>query len=350
MCRENWSCSNTTRCRKEKTANMKMRKCQKHSSDPNVPDGSPNSCTLRQQKSTHTDRHRIVLRPRSSKFVEIFRTTPVNTVCPNFYVLSHANGCGFVPLCTYCYLKSSFWHLNGQHVFNNRDKMLKEIRGWIRLDNLESYVLNAGNLSDSLSFEIYRPLIADLVEVFRQEAKDRPHTLLLVTKGGLKEVSVLLRLKPCDNIAISFSVNNPVAAATHEAGAATVEDRLEAARRLKKKGWRIRMRIDPIILGFDYGWITRQVKALKPERVTLGTLRAEHNLGRFVKTPILRALEKCSDLKSLARYPLKTRLKMYRDGIRILGTTCPVGLCEETYDIWRDVGLDIESNPCNCGG
>ena len=290
------------------------------------------------------------MRPRKSKFVEIFRTTPPKTVCPNFYVLAHANGCGFAPLCTYCYLKSSFWHLRGQHAFTNRAAMLREIRAWIRRDNLESYVLNAGNLSDSLSFEKHRPLMADLVELFRREAVGRPHTLLLVTKGGLKESRALLKTKPCANVAISFSVNNPDAAAKHEAGAAPAKDRLEAARRLKKRGWRVRIRIDPMILGFDYGWVTRQVKALKPERVTLGTIRAEHNLDRFVKTPLLRALERPSDPKSLARYPLNKRLKMYRDAIRILGRTCPIGLCEETYDVWHALGLNTEAKPCNCGG
>ena len=60
-----------------------------------------------------------VSRERSSRFVELFRTTPPRTVCPNFYVLRHANGCLFKPLCTYCYLKSSFWYLDRPHVFTN---------------------------------------------------------------------------------------------------------------------------------------------------------------------------------------------------------------------------------------
>jgi len=47
-------------------------------------------------------------------------------------------------------------------------------------------VLNAGNLSDSLCFERDRPLVESLVALFRREAEasGRPHTLLLVTKGG----------------------------------------------------------------------------------------------------------------------------------------------------------------------
>ena len=129
-----------------------------------------------------------------------------------------------------------------------------------------------------------------------------------------------------------------------------MKDRLAAARLLKKKGWRVRIRIDPMIKGFGYGWITRQVKALKPERVTLGTLRAERNLDRFATTSILRELEQPADRKSLARYPLQLRLRMYGDAIRILGKLCPIGLCEETYDVWHALGLKTEDKPCNCGG
>ncbi|MCX7935527.1 MAG: hypothetical protein N3A66_09765, partial [Planctomycetota bacterium] len=125
-----------------------------------------------------------VERPRRSRFVQIFRTTPAQTVCPNFYVLAHASGCRFNPLCSYCYLKSSFWFLRGRRqrqVFTNIGKMEREIRRWIDQDNLESYILNTGNLSDSLSFETVRPLMPRLIEIFRTQAerRHRPHTLLL---------------------------------------------------------------------------------------------------------------------------------------------------------------------------
>ena len=154
---------------------------------------------------------RVVLRERKSKFVEIFRTTPVQTVCPNFFVLPHANGCTFSPHCSYCYLKSSFRHTKGQHAFTNVEKIEKEARAWIQRDRLESYVLNTGNLSDSLTFEKRRPLVVKLVELFREEAENRgrKHTLLLVTKGGMAECRFLLSVRPCANVVVSFSVNNP---------------------------------------------------------------------------------------------------------------------------------------------
>lgn len=296
-------------------------------------------------------------RERKSKFVDIFRTTPANTVCPNFYVLAHADGCSFAPQCSYCYLKSSFWFLRSPEVFTNFDKMIAETRAWLARDELESYVLNTGNLSDSLVFEEARPLIGRLVELFREEAeaKGRRHSLLLVTKGGTRECAPLLEAAPCRNVIVSFSVNSPEAARDHERGAAPVEDRFAAARELKARGWRVRLRIDPMILGYDYAWTIEQVRAFAPERVTLGTLRAEANLPKFVENGLFDALEPApppaspTARKGLSRYPKNTRLALYRQAVEALRGLCPIGLCEETPDIWDALGLDKGAKSCNCG-
>jgi spore photoproduct lyase len=202
-----------------------------------------------------------------------------------------------------------------------------------------------------LAFERVRPLTAQLVELFRAEAeaKGRRHALLLVTKGGLRECQPFLGLAPCRNVIVSFSVNSPEAARDHERGAAPVEGRLEAARQLKSTGWRVRMRIDPMLLGYDYAWLIEQVRALGPERVTIGTLRAEPNLPKFVENGLFDALEPPTGKKGLARYPREQRLALYRQAIEALRGTCPIGLCEETPDIWDALGLDKAAKSCNCG-
>ncbi|OPZ30964.1 MAG: Spore photoproduct lyase [Lentisphaerae bacterium ADurb.BinA184] len=292
----------------------------------------------------------VRLRPRKTPFVSILRTTPPTTVCPNFYVLGHANGCAFAPLCSYCYLKSSLWHLDGPHVFTNTDSMLDEVRAWIAKDGLESYVLNAGNLSDSLVFEDSRPIVPLLVELFREHAEKpgRPHTLLLVTKGGAREAGTLLDAPPCANVIVSFSVNHPEAAERYEKGAASTRDRLETAGRLKRAGWRIRLRIDPMIRGYDYTGLAREVAALKPERVTLGSLRAEANLFRHAPHPVFEELSKPDDPRQYARYPWAERVAMYNSVLDILRGVCPLALCEETPQMWDETGLDKVGARCNC--
>jgi DNA repair photolyase len=281
--------------------------------------------------------------------VDIFRTTPPKTVCPNFYVLAHADGCTFSPQCTYCYLKSSFWYLGKPRAFKNLKRMVAEVERWIAKDNLESYVLNMGNLSDSLAFEADRPLIATLVETFRTQAEGRPHTLLLVTKGGRKECRSLFDVPPCDNVVVSFSVNHPEAARNYEKGAATVEDRFEAASELKRRGWRLRLRIDPMIHGYDYAATVNAVRRLRPERVTLGTLRAERSLPKYVENGMFNGLVRPEDPKGVARYPMDVRLALYRPAVVRLKDTCTVALCEEVAEVWDALGLDKDAKACNCG-
>lgn len=289
-------------------------------------------------------------RENREPFVELFRTTPVNTVCPNFYVLSHANGCLFSPQCSYCYLKDSAWYAQRHQVFTNLGKLEADVRAWIAQDGLETYVLNAGNLSDSLCFEEVRPLVGRLVGIFRDaERAGRPHTLLLVTKGGRRECEPLLATEPCANVVVSFSVNDDAAAADHEQGAAAPEDRFAAAETLKAAGWRVRMRIDPMIYGYDYADTIARVAALAPERVTLGCLRAEENLPRQGPAELFGVLEPPPEPSALARYPRELRMALYRPAVEALRGVCPVGLCEETPDVWAELGLPTDVPACNCG-
>lgn len=292
----------------------------------------------------------VTLAPRRSRFIELFRTTPPRTVCPNFHVLAHANGCAFAPMCGYCYLKSSFWSRPTPRAYTNTEALLREARRWIRRDGLESYVLNTGNLSDSLAFEADRPLMAALVELFRAEAeaRGRPHTLLLVTKGGPAECASILELPSCANVVVSFSVNHPEAAALHEPGAAPPADRLAAAATLREAGWRIRLRLDPMIAGYDYAETVSAVAAARAERVTLGTLRAEPGLLKISRDGLFSALEPPAEPGGLARYAWDTRLALYRPAVERLRPIGPVALCEEPVEMWDLLDLDRERILCNC--
>ncbi len=292
----------------------------------------------------------VIRRERKSGFVELFRTTPARTVCPNFYVLRHANGCRFQPSCSYCYLKSSFWYLDHPHVFTNKEDLFREVRAWIRRDDLESYVLNSGNLSDSLAFEVDRPITGELVLLFREcaEREGRPHSLLIVTKAGLERCKPLLALAPSPNVIISFSFNSPEAAAELESGAGTMEERLAAARELKGLGWRLRIRLDPIVRGFDYHPIALQIRDLGPELVTLGTLRAERGLRRFLPRRLAAGLEQNVDPRGLDRYPQLERIALYKQAADLIGGGVQLGLCEETREVWKAVRGDWKNSRCNC--
>lgn len=286
--------------------------------------------------------------PNPEPYLELLRTTPAKTVCPNFYLLDHARGCNFN--CSYCFLRDSEYGHKERRLFNDKERLFAEIEEWIDKDGLETYLANAGNMTDALSFENERPIWGELIELTREKAerRRRPHTLLVVTKGGLEYCRAFLEHKPTRNVIVSFSVNAPGAARDHEAGAATSDERLAAAARLKKLGWRVRLRIDPMILGYDYTGIVEKIAKLAPERVTLGTLRADPTLLQEVRGEGIFAELEEPEPESIARYPLATRMEMYGQVVKRLRDVTSIGLCEETEDVWNALGLDAENKTCNC--
>ena len=286
--------------------------------------------------------------PSPDSFFELLHKTPVNTVCPNFYLLDHARGCNFD--CSYCFLRDPEYHNKRRHVFTDSPRILAELRDWVGTDSLEAYLANTGNMADSLTFEKTRPLWAEMIEIMREHAemRGRPHTLLVVTKAGRESCGAFFAAKPCKNIIVSFSVNCPDAARDHESGAATPAERLAAARELQTRGWRVRIRLDPMILGYDYSWVIDEIKTLRPERLTLGTLRADPSL-----LPVVSGLDIFHSLVELEegaiwRYPLADRLQLYRQAVDRLAKTTSIGLCEETPEVWRALGLDVDNKTCNC--
>lgn len=287
---------------------------------------------------------------QSYPYVQIFRTMPVETVCPNFYVLDHARGCGFKQYCNYCYLKDPYYNYGERVVYTNLEQMTADVTAWIKNDDVEAHGLNSGNLSDSLSFEHARPLMGKLLDIFQQEAtaKGRRHSLILVTKGGVNECAPLLEHEPCENVIASFSLNTPSAAERLEAGAAPIAERLRAAKMLKQQGWRLRLRIDPMIAGENYETLARDIGEILPERVTLGSLRADYSLYVSLQLPEFSLLQPPESEEALARYPWEIRVGLYRPVVAILQPICSLGLCEESPAMWSAVGLDPEKPTCNC--
>jgi spore photoproduct lyase len=286
--------------------------------------------------------------PHPGKYIQLLRTTPAKTVCPNFYLFDHARGCNFN--CSYCFLRDIEYNRKERRLFSDTARMVAEIIEWVGQDNLETYLANAGNMTDGLSFENERPIWGTLIETMREHAtaKGRPHCLLVVTKAGLDMCGAFLEHEACPNVIVSFSINAADVARNHEPGAAATEKRLKAARKLKDLGWRVRVRIDPMIAGYDYAPVIDAVAELAPERVTLGTLRADPTLLPEVRGVDIFAKLEEPEPESIARYPLPLRMGMYKDAVARLSGRTSIGLCEETEDVWKELGLDYINKTCNC--
>jgi spore photoproduct lyase len=272
-----------------------------------------------------------IRRERKSKFVRLFDKTPPDVVCPHFYELILSNGCPYD--CSYCYLKLTFRGRTEPILFQNGwDSVRSEI------DKVASGVFSTGELADSLA--VIPPLLPRALDYFKvQENK----FLLMVTKSI--NTGILRERKPSMNLILSFSVNSIPASTQFEVSAPHPMKRIEEARQMAELGWRVRIRLDPIILesGLEpYEFICKQIAAIKPERVTLGTLRHYPGLFRFLPHAPRRGLTKAADGRM--RYSESQRINTYEQIASWLGFQ--PSLCKETREVWGKLGWKFYG--CNC--
>lgn len=273
----------------------------------------------------------ITKRERKSPFVKLFDKTPPGVVCPHFHELVLSNGCPYD--CKYCYLRLTFRGKTKPVLFTNSWQQVEE-----ELDAMPKGVFSTGELADSLA--VIPPLLEQALDYFSSQGE---RYLLLLTKST--NIEILLNREASKQIIVSFSVNSLKAAQLFEKGAPDPLKRIEVAKQLKDRGWRVRIRIDPIILqsGIEnYELICRELAEINPERVTIGSLRQYPGLFRFAPDAPRDGLMRSADGRM--RYLLETRLKVYQQIKSWLGFQ--PALCKETEEVWQALGW--QQIGCNC--
>lgn len=272
---------------------------------------------------------------------------PKGIVCHRFPVFSWANGCPYS--CAYCYLRQTLHRQQSKMVvWTNYEAMEREIKNWLkRRKGVE--LLNAGELADSAAIRCYSTSLLGQA----LQALSGSEGIYFLTKGDFRVIKEwmggLLAVDPSyfQNMVIAFSINADPAAAGWEIGAPTPDARLTAAKILREKGWRVRIRIDPMIpfRGWqkEYENVAEIVNFIQPERVTLGSLRANAGLRKRLP-PDLRVYLLHDDYVG-GKYCIRPdlRLTMYRFiGGRL---EMPFSLCKETREMWKESGA---KGPCVC--
>ena len=312
----------------------------------------------------------LVLTAPTAELVRRFKTDK-SMICPHFHIVTTmSNGCVFS--CEYCYLQATYramWPCMKVNV--NFDKILKKLFS-ISLTNNNANLsthFNMGELMDALAFE---PIIG-AVSFFLEHLDDKSFAnseLVLLTKSN--EVTALcsgIKRFPAaaERIVPAWSLNTPQAATSYEHGSASIDQRLQAAKEAQDAGYRIRLRIDPMIpYGADESYLEEYEKlvhdifdrGLNPEVITLGSLRYENAVipiakRRFPNTDLFDLpLVRTGNDKN--RLPFDIRLQMYKTviaAIREHNNKQPIGLCKEREQLWLRTGLRSGSRThfdCNC--
>lgn len=278
-------------------------------------------------------------------------TKPTDVVCPHFLELKWATGCPFD--CAWCYLKGTlrFRPQKSKPYVKDYAKIEQHVKSFLESANGYEEVLNTGELADSLMWERNgNPFSRFILSLFKDQER---YKVLFLSKS--KNIEHLLEDDYRNSAIMSFSLNADSVATRFEKGAPTVADRIEAASKLAKAGYEVRIRIDPMVPvpNWEEGYkelVDNIFSKFVPSRITLGSLRGlQSTINQASDKAWVEYLSERSGWGK--RIACNTRYRMYYELIHYLKEEYAytnIALCKETLEIWDKLGMDYRNIKCNC--
>lgn len=286
----------------------------------------------------------LLLNQQRGEFVKPCPCTPHYIGC-NYFIINLELNC---PLdCGYCILQNYLSNpLMTIHV--NLEDLWKELDVFYNKNKNRTFRIGTGELGDSLALDHITENSIDLISYFGGKPR-----ALFELKTKTANIKNILRQKPAENIILSWSLNSSKMGKELEIGVPAVEKRIDVARRVSEKGFRVGFHFDPLIrhTGWaeDYNEIIEYLlKAMETTRIawiSLGSLRFPPELKsiirtRFPKTKIFfDEFIKGKDGKF--RYFKPLRIELYKKIVASIkrhgGSNIPLYFCMESEEIWREV-------------
>jgi len=259
----------------------------------------------------------------------------------DYFLLNTCFGCLYN--CAYCFL-NTYLNSYGITQFSNLDDLGDEILEHLDLTSSQIYRIGTGEFTDSLMMDRITRIAEPLIRKFSTFKN-----VMLEFKTKSADVDHLLDIDEKGNAVLAWSLNTPRNIADYEEDTASLDERLEAARKASDAGYLLAFHFDPMIL-YDsckedyFSVVDRLFNTVDPERI------AWISLGGFRYSPgfkeILRQKFPRERLTTAEMFPgwdgkfryLKThRLDLYRsmrEYIEAREGSPFVYLCMESADLW----------------
>jgi len=269
------------------------------------------------------------------------------TRCCNLLTLDAVESCGFD--CSYCSIQS-FYNQN-TITFDSgfKDKLLN-----LKLDKNKTYHIGTGQASDSLMFGNREGVLDALFEF----ARENPN-VILEFKTKSDNIKYFLENEVPNNILCTWSLNTPTIIQNEEHLAASLDKRINAARKMADKGIKVGFHFHPIVEYKNYlieykEVYDRLIKEFKTDEVALvsfGTLT-------FIK-PVIKQLRDrefrtkitqmpFEDASGKSSYPDSTKEEMFKHAYESFSPWHKevfFYLCMEEHQMWaKTFGYQYSTN------
>ncbi|MCX6578093.1 MAG: hypothetical protein NTV82_17090 [Candidatus Aminicenantes bacterium] len=224
----------------------------------------------------------LYLTVQKGRFVKPCPCTPRVIGC-GYFIINLNLQC---PLdCTYCILQHYLaepWLT----VFVNLEDLWHELDDFLEKHHRRAIRIGTGELGDSLALDHLTGLSADLISYFRGKAN-----VCFELKTKTAGIGDLPAVQRPGNIVVSWSLNAGKIAGEEERGAPPVIERLQAARAVVKKGYRVGFHFDPLVRfpGWEreYEEVVRKLFQVIPASsivwLSLGALRFPPALKKIIQ-------------------------------------------------------------------
>ena len=260
-----------------------------------------------------------------------------------YHIFNLGFGCIFD--CAYCYLQE---YANAQGLIfpANIDKFFNEFRRYKK----PGMRIGTGEFSDSLMLDHITEYSLSIIEFFN---KHKDAVFEFKTKSS--NIKNLLKAKHSGNIVVSWSLNPEKIIDKNEFFTASLNERLDSAKKCGQAGYKIGLHFDPII--YFKGWkneyssvidlLFSKIKSEEIAWISMGTFRFKPELktiieNRFPENEILDE-ELLHGYDQKLRYPYGLRLEIYKfllGEFKKHSKKLPVYLCMEESSMWKDLRLD----------